>query len=356
MDKLRIYVKGGDGGGASLAQGSVGGAGSDVFVVANKTVDMAEIYTDFPTLKFVGGEGIRPYGEDLRGIKGNDLNVYVPPGVIIEDDYGYVLGEVARHGDRFLVSRGGQGWTAARSRVAQQVEGHHVILNLKTVSDIGLIGFPNSGKSTLFKAISDGMPKIDSHPFTTIFPELGTIDYSDGHTHAVVDLPGLMKGADERIGCGDHFLKHIENSKLLLFLVDLHGFQLSSNHPHHSPIQMIIELNKELEKYSENLLDKPCLLVLNKTESGDAQDQVLLTTQEQVQNIEKIVSELDPFLDRTPNNVVKFDETFVISAKSGYNVDYLKERLHHWLSIYYGNEEDPQTDNEDEQSLDIPVF
>jgi Obg family GTPase CgtA len=157
--------------------------------------------------------------------------------------------------------------------------------------DIGLVGFPNAGKSTLLKAVSHAKPKIASYPFTTVRPNVGIINYKDLREISMADLPGLIEGAYANKGMGHRFLKHVERTKLLLLIVDINGFQLSPQYPHRSCLETILLLNKELELYNKDLLEKPSMLLINKMDTENAQ-QKYVEIKDSLQNISGIKSAL----------------------------------------------------------------
>jgi len=336
IDKCRIYVRGGKGGNGLAKYGGRGGKGSDVYIVAKKNITLKNIvYSDRNPLKrYTANDGQRSTDKALLGRKGKDLEIRVPHGISVEDDSGKVLGELNAVGERLLVARGGEGGSLQNSFIGQRGESTQVTLNLRLIADIGLVGFPNAGKSTFLGAISRANPQIAEYAFTTIKPQIGTLNYPDHRSISVADLPGLIEGAHVNVGMGHHFLKHVERTKLLLFMVDLYGFQLNPDLPFRTPISTIILLNKELELYNESLVDKPCLLILNKVDKDIHGEENAEETLRDVENIEDIVGELDPALGITPRKIVQFDETFVISAKMGVNISYVRERLRHWLDLH----------------------
>ncbi|XP_063902219.1 GTP-binding protein 10-like [Zophobas morio] len=145
-------------------------------------------------------------------------------------------------------------------------ERRNLFLELKTIADVGLIGFPNAGKSTLLSVISSVEPKIASYPFTTLRPEVGVVETKSGDVIRVADLPGLIAGAHKNLGLGFRFLRHIERTKFLIFLVDVNGFQLSASDAFFDPVESLAQLILELREYNSTLLCRPCLFVWNKVD------------------------------------------------------------------------------------------
>ncbi|XP_063854556.1 GTP-binding protein 10 homolog isoform X1 [Scylla paramamosain] len=163
-------------------------------------------------------------------------------------------------------------------------QGHIVKLELKLLADVGLVGFPNAGKSTLLWAISRARPKVASYPFTTLQPTLGVVEYSDMRRLTIADLPGLIEGAWANVGMGHCFLRHVERTHFLLFVVDINGFRLSPKQPYRSPTENVMLVNRELELYSPDLLSKPALLMVNKVDSPNAES----CLQELLHNIKRM--------------------------------------------------------------------
>nr|CAD7432104.1 unnamed protein product [Timema monikensis] len=182
--------------------------------------------------------------------------------------------DLDKTGSSILVAPGGPGGGPTNNFCGVKGQGHSVTLDLKLIADIGLVGFPNAGKSSLLKAISNAKPKVASYPFTTIRPNIGVLQYSDYRQITMADLPGLIEGAHANIGMGHKFLKHVERTKMLLLIVDIGGFQLSPRHTPRSCLETVLLLNKELELYKEDLLEKPAVLVINKMDLEGADEKL----------------------------------------------------------------------------------
>ena len=201
------------------------------------------------------------------------------------------------------------------------------------IADLGLVGFPNAGKSTLLKAISKAKPKIASYPFTTIKPNLGHLGYKDGRIITMADLPGLIEGAHYNVGMGHRFLKHVERTKILLFVVDVQGFQLNPNSPKRSAFETIALLNRELELYKSDLLDKPAVCLINKMDTDGAKEELNRLEEQLLAGYESAIEGLPEEI--RPQVRVSFDEVIPMSAKfSPKTVAFVKKRLRHWLDVH----------------------
>lgn len=200
----------------------------------------------------------------------------------------------------------------------------NITLDLKIIADIGLVGFPNAGKSTLLKAISNARPKIASYPFTTIMPQIGVLEYSDYRQITVADLPGLIENAHKNIGMGHQFLKHVERTRLLMLIVDINGFQLSQKHRLRNCLENVYSLNKELELYDATLLEKPSILLVNKMDLDGSIDKF-------IEN-EKYFNDLSIAVDKIPDDIrpeklLTFERVIPISAKMYQEVDKVKDEI-----------------------------
>lgn len=255
----------------------------------------------------------------ILGRRGADLRVEVPPGVKIIDEEGRkIIGELNEEGETLLVAGGGTGGCAGNQFIGQKGQIKMIKLDLKLIADVGLVGFPNAGKSTLLKAVSRTNPKIASYPFTTIMPQIGSIEYPDYRQITIADLPGLIEGAHRNIGMGHTFLKHVERTSLLLLIVDIFGFQLSHNHQRRNCLENIYALNKELELYDSTLLQKPTILLVNKMDSNGSEEEFL--------RYEKNFNDLSIGLKECPEEIrptelLNFDRVIPISAKHRKEID-----------------------------------
>ncbi|KAM6967681.1 GTP-binding protein 10 [Aplochiton taeniatus] len=301
--------------------GGQGGKGGDVWVVSKKEITLKRIKDKYPSKRFVAGVGCNSSVRALKGEKGEDKFIFAPAGITVTTDDGKVLGELNLEADKVLVARGGQGGSYHSGFQPTKGKARHIRLDLKLIADLGLVGFPNAGKSSLLAALSHAKPQIANYAFTTVRPEIGKIMYEDHKQISVADLPGLIEGAHLNKGMGHKFLKHVERTRQLLFVVDVCGFQLASKTPHRSAFEAIQLLTKELELYKEELLSKPALLVVNKMDLPDAEDK-LAELQEQLQNPD-VFAHLLPE-DMIPKNNMQFTHVVPLSAETGFGIDRLK--------------------------------
>lgn len=203
-------------------------------------------------------------------------------------------------------------------------------MDLKLIADTGLVGFPNAGKSTLLKAISRANPKIASYAFTTIMPQIGTLEYEDYRQITMADLPGLIEGAHKNVGMGHQFLKHVERTKLLVLIIDIFGFQLSQNHTRRNCLENVYALNKELELYDATLLEKPSILLVNKMDTNGSEEEYL--------RYKKSFADLSLNIDECPEEIrpeklMNFERIIPISAKCKKEIDKVKAQIREVLDL-----------------------
>uniref|UniRef100_A0A8C3FYF7 GTP-binding protein 10 n=1 Tax=Cyclopterus lumpus TaxID=8103 RepID=A0A8C3FYF7_CYCLU len=321
VDNLRLYVRGGSGGMGLPRLGGQGGKGGDVWVVATKNMTLKRIKDKYPQKRFIGEAGANSSVRALKGEKGKDMEILAPIGITVTTDDGKIVGDMNTEGDRLMVVKGGPGGTFHSAFEPSKGQTKHIRLDLKLIADLGLVGFPNAGKSSLLTAMSNATPQIANYSFTTLKPEIGKVMYEDYKQISVADLPGLIEGAHINKGMGHKFLKHVERTKQLLFVVDVCGFQLASKTPFRSPFEAVLLLTKELELYKEELVSKPALLVVNKMDLPDAEDK-LAELKEQLQNPDEF-SHLLPD-DMIPKSCITFRHIVPVSASTGFGVDRLK--------------------------------
>ena len=282
VDEVRIEVKGGDGGHGCVAfrrekyiekGGPSGGDGGNGGTVYFETDPQLTTLLDFRYLQHHHApSGQHGMGGDCNGKNGEDLILRVPVGTLVRQiSTDEVLADLSVPGQRFVAAQGGQGGlgnmnfatsTRQTPRFAQDGtlgELKMLALELKLLADVGLIGYPNAGKSTLISRISRAKPKIADYPFTTLVPNLGVVQYKDRRSFVVADIPGLIEGASEGVGLGHQFLRHVERCRVLVHLVDL-----SAVLEERDPLVDFDTLNRELARYSKVLHDKPQLVVANK--------------------------------------------------------------------------------------------
>jgi len=280
IDEVRIQVKAGDGGNGCLAfrrekfvprggpSGGDGGRGGDIFMVASNNHNTLLHFRFNPEHK--AERGRHGEGSNRSGRVGRSIELPVPVGTIVYDDEtGEKLHAFTEAGDRFLVAKGGKGGrgnqhfaTSTHQAPTEHEPGKpgeekHLRLELKLLADVGLVGFPNAGKSTLISRISAARPKIADYPFTTLEPNLGVVSVDD-RSFVVADIPGLIEGAHEGAGLGIQFLRHIERTRLLVHLVDVS--ELTAR----DPVNDFRVIMDELGSFSPGLLEKPMIVVASK--------------------------------------------------------------------------------------------
>jgi len=289
VDRVTIYVRGGDGGNGCVSfrrekyvprggpDGGDGGSGGHVIIRA------AAGYTNLAHLShqrhWNATRGEHGQGSNCFGRGGTDTVIEVPPGTLVRDrDRGHVLRDLKNPGDFLIVGRGGKGghgnthFKSSTNRAPRQVEKGHpgeeawLILELKVIADVGLIGLPNAGKSTLLSRISRAHPEIADYPFTTKYPNLGSVAVDLENAFVVADIPGLIEGAHAGHGLGHEFLRHVERTRILVHLVEaipIDGSDLLFNYR---------TIRHELEQYSSALAERPELLVVSKMDVTGAED------------------------------------------------------------------------------------
>ncbi|MTI48493.1 MAG: GTPase ObgE [Firmicutes bacterium] len=289
VDKAKIFVQGGKGGNGAVAfrrekyepsGGPAGGDGGHGGSIVLKVDEGLKTLMDFRYKRHFKA----PSGEDGKsknqyGKKGEDLVLRVPPGTIVRlEETGSVIADLKDKGQTFVVAKGGKGGygnsrftTSTRqaprfAKPGEKGEERWIVLELKLLADVGLIGFPNVGKSTLLSIISDAKPKIGNYHFTTITPNLGVVKIGEGESYVVADIPGLIEGAHEGVGLGHEFLRHIERTRLLVHLVDITGQEARD------PVDDFKKINEELKKYSDKLSKRPQIVVANKMDLPGAEE------------------------------------------------------------------------------------
>ena len=289
-DKVRITVKAGDGGDgmnsfkaykgkpACGPDGGDGGDGGNVCLVADENVHDLLAYRF--TSKYVAGNGERGGSNQCFGKRGADVVLKVPCGTLVRDaETNKIICDVYENGEKILLLQGGKGgkgnvrFTTARRHAPNfaqkgvKVKPHAVILEMKVIADVGLVGFPNVGKSTLLSKISAARPKIADYHFTTLSPNLGVVQYYE-NSFVAADIPGLIEGAAEGAGLGHGFLRHIERTRMICHVLDIAGTE------GRDPLEDFEKINAELAAYSEKLAALPQIVVLNKCDCPGAQDNI----------------------------------------------------------------------------------
>lgn len=287
VDKAKIYVKGGDGGDGLVAfrrekyvpeggpAGGDGGKGGDVIFRVDEGL---RTLMDFRYQRhFKAQRGEKGRNKSQHGANAENMIVRVPPGtVVIDDDSQEVIADLTRHGQQIVVARGEQGGRgnirfATPSNPAPELAEHGeegqerwVVLELKVMADVGLVGFPSVGKSTLLSVVSAAKPKIGAYHFTTITPNLGVVEVGDGRSFVMADLPGLIEGAHEGVGLGHEFLRHVERTRLIVHVVDMAGSE------GRDPFDDWQKINDELRQYNADLEKRPQIVAANKMDMPEA--------------------------------------------------------------------------------------
>ncbi|MDW8067049.1 MAG: GTPase ObgE [Aquificaceae bacterium] len=284
VDRVKIHVKAGDGGDGAIAflrekyrpfggpAGGDGGKGGDVVLVA--TGRKHTLYDFKFQAHFKAKRGEHGKGKNQHGKDGEDLIIEVPVGTVVMDaETGKILCDLVEEGQRCIVAKGGKGGrgnarfatpTNQAPRYAEKGEKGEerwLILELKLIADVGIVGLPNAGKSTLISKLTKARPKIADYPFTTLSPVLGVMAIDEETQVVLADIPGLIEGASQGKGLGHEFLRHVERTKLLLHLVDVSDARLED------PIKAFEMVNKEMEQYSPELLKKPQIVVGTKIDN-----------------------------------------------------------------------------------------
>lgn len=319
IDEAKFYVKAGDGGNGCVSfrrekyipkggpNGGDGGKGGDVIIQADKAL---QSLIDFRYRShFKAEKGKNGQGKDKHGRKGKDCVMKVPVGSVIkESDSGRILADLVENGDTFVAAKGGTGglgnshFATGANRTprfatnGKEGEEEWLRIELKLIADIGLVGLPNAGKSTLLSKLSSANPKIAAYPFTTLEPQLGVLKFKYHNPCIIADIPGLVEGAHKGVGLGHTFLKHVERTRILLHVID------SASDDVYNQYQII---NSELVSYKQELSNKKCVIVLNKCDIVEIQ----------------VIRQLQEYF------LEKGEKPYVISAKTGEGVEALKEGL-----------------------------
>jgi GTPase len=258
--------------------GGDGGKGGSIFAIADENINTLIDYRFARIHRAQKGENGR--GADCYGKGGEDLYLKMPIGTVISNaETGHVMADLATHGAKAMIAKGGAGglgnlhFKSSTNRAPRQKtpgeEGEklRVQLELKVLADVGLLGYPNAGKSTLVRAVSAAKPKVADYPFTTLAPSLGVVRIGYGQSFVIADIPGLIEGASDGAGLGHQFLRHLQRTKLILHLVDIAPFDENSD-----PVKEAKALSSELKKYDAALYKKPRWLVFNKVDMLDKKD------------------------------------------------------------------------------------
>jgi GTP-binding protein len=284
LDFVKIYVKAGQGGSGCTSfrrekfvpkggpDGGDGGRGGSIILEVNPQLHTLVDFKYYA--KYTAPRGQHGMGANKHGKKGEDIVLQVPPGTVVRDaDTGEVLVDMTEPGMRFVVAKGGAGGkgnarfvtpthrSPREWEVGEPGEERSIILELKLIADVGLVGKPNAGKSTLLANLSAARPKIAEYPFTTLSPSLGIVKYKDYSSFVMADIPGLIEGAHTGKGLGLQFLRHIERNRVILYVIDPEDPEVED------PLETFYTLQNELKTYSSDLIEKPASVVLTKKDT-----------------------------------------------------------------------------------------
>lgn len=297
VDHVKIYVKGGDGGDGMVAfrrekyvpnGGPAGGDGGNGGNVVFEVEEGLRTLMDFRYKRhFKADRGEHGMSKGMHGKNASDLIVKVPPGtVVMNAETKAVIADLVEHGQRAIIAKAGRGGRgnsrfatpanpapelAEKGEPGQELD---VILELKVLADVGLVGYPSVGKSTILSVVSAAKPKIGAYHFTTIVPNLGMVETEDGRSFAMADLPGLIEGAHQGVGLGMQFLRHIERTRVIVHVVDMSGME------GRDPYDDYVKINEELRQYDLRLTERPQIVVANKMDMPDAEENLALFKQQ----------------------------------------------------------------------------
>ncbi len=348
IDEAKFFVKAGDGGNGCLSfrrekfvpkggpDGGDGGDGGSVTIEASRK--LASLLDFRFKSHFIAQNGTPGRGKRMYGRKGEDFTLYVPLGSILKDaETGEVLAELLHEGDRFLAARGGEGgkgnvhFASAQNRApriatpGQDGEEHWLRIELKLLADIGLVGLPNAGKSTLLSKLSAANPKVAPYPFTTLEPQLGVMHLANYDDCIIADIPGLIEGAHTGAGLGHKFLRHVERTHILLHVID-------ASSADEQPLEEYRTLENELRVYNEELMDRQRLVVLNKID--------LLEDDERLAALQELFFKAEGI------------KPLAISALTGHGLAQLQEVLGEMLELHkLDSQKVPPTDDDDSEPV-----
>lgn len=326
-DRAKIYVRSGKGGDGHVSfrrekyvanggpDGGDGGKGGDVIFVVDEGMNTL---TDFRHIrKYCAEDGENGGKRNCKGKSGEDIIIRVPKGTVLKEaESNKVIADMSGDNNRVVLLTGGRGGNGNQhyatstmqapkyAQPGQPAKELYINMELKVIADVGLLGFPNVGKSTLLSAISNARPEIANYHFTTLSPHLGVVELSDAKSFVVADIPGLIEGASEGVGLGHDFLRHIERTKVMIHIVD------AASSEGRDPIKDIYTINKELEKYDEELAARPQVIAANKIDSVVPGITVIGEEYTDIDPIERIKNEFEP----------KGYEVYPISAVTGEGV------------------------------------
>lgn len=289
VDQVKIYVKGGDGGNGMVAfrrekyvpnGGPAGGDGGNGANVVFEVEEGLRTLMDFRYQRhFKAPRGEHGMSKNMHGRNSKDMIIKVPPGTVVTDDEtGEVIADLVEHGQQAIIARGGRGGRgnsrfATPANPAPEISENgepgierNVTLELKLLADVGLVGFPSVGKSTLLSVVTAAKPKIAAYHFTTLVPNLGMVETEDGRSFVMADLPGLIEGAHEGTGLGHQFLRHIERTRVIVHVLDMSAME------GRDPYEDYVTINNELKEYNLRLTERPEIIVANKMDMPEAEE------------------------------------------------------------------------------------
>ncbi|MBQ2909339.1 MAG: GTPase ObgE [Bacilli bacterium] len=340
VDEVEIKVEAGDGGDGCTAfrrekyiemggpYGGNGGRGADIIFKVDEGLHTLLDLRYQKTLKGQKGENGR--GKNQHGAGAEDLIVKVPQGTVVTDlDTGFIIADLSKKDQQEVIAKGGRGGsgnTAFKTQTntapdysekGEEGEKKTLKVEVKMLADVGLVGLPSVGKSTIISMISRSKPKIAAYHFTTLTPNLGVVRASEGRSYVVADLPGLIEGASQGEGLGDKFLRHIERTRVIAHVIDMSGSEMRD------PYEDYILINKELKEFNEKLLDKPQIVIANKMDIPGAKEnleefkkkvdvEIYEISAATNQGLDKVVNRLADLLDEIPANPL-YDESQIES-------------------------------------------
>lgn len=289
IDRVKIYVQAGTGGNGTVAfrreahvpkggpsGGDGGRGGSVIFVATNSLSTLLDLryYREYK-----GQNGEKGHAKKMHGADADDLVIRVPVGTCVyDDDTGNIIADLTKDGQRAVIAKGGRGgrgnarFASSRNPAPKICENgepgekFNLRVELKLLADVGLVGFPSVGKSTLLSVVSKARPQIADYHFTTIVPNLGVVQVKDGRSFVMADLPGLIEGASQGKGLGHQFLRHIERCRVIVHIIDMSGSE------GRDPYEDYVTINKELGEYEYRLLERPQIIVANKMDGDEAEE------------------------------------------------------------------------------------
>lgn len=354
LDRVTITIKAGDGGDGHTSffrsklvmnggpDGGDGGKGGDVVFVANEGLNTLYGFTF--KKKFTATNGNPGEKQLKRGHDGKDVIIEVPCGTVIKDEEsGLVIADLTENGQKFIALKGGLGGRGNNffksptrqsphfSQTGEKTPVKKVILELKTIADVGLVGFPNVGKSTLLSVISNANPKIANYPFTTLYPNLGMVAHNNS-SFVVADIPGLIEGASEGAGLGHYFLRHVERVRVIVHMVDISQIE------GRDAVEDYKQINQELKNYSASLANVPQIVVATKIDLLDEQSlcdrlanfeektgqKPLLLSSIMHKGLEELLDKITEVLSKTPKKPAQEIEMFDFDVKDKTSLEVIK--------------------------------